>query len=65
MTTHPFIPVTLDDQMRALRVNAEKLIAQANACADMAQFGSEHQSLRYFAAQVEDAVSDNLPAEVA
>lgn len=65
MTTHPFFPVTLDDQMRALRADAEKLIAQANACADLARFGSEHESLRYFAAQVQDAVSDNLPAKVA
>ena len=36
MTTHPFFPVTLDDRMRALRADAEKLIAQANACADLA-----------------------------
>ena len=65
MTAHPFFPVTLDDQMRALRADAEKLIAQANACADLARFGSEHKSLRYFAAQVRDAVRDNLPVEVA
>ena len=65
MTTHPFFTTTLEAQMRALRADAEKLIAQANACADLARFGSEHESLRYFAAQVQDAVSDNLPAKVA
>jgi hypothetical protein len=60
MTHHPFFPATLDTATAELRANAQRLIAQAQACAALARFGAEHKALRMFAAQVEDAVSENL-----
>ena len=62
MTRHPFFPATLDTAMAELRANAHRLIAQAQACAALARFGAEHDYLRHFAAQIEDAVSENLGA---
>jgi hypothetical protein len=60
VTTHPFFPATLETQKRELRAAAMRLVAQAQACAALARFGAEHDYLRHFAAQIEDAVSENL-----
>jgi hypothetical protein len=63
MSHHPFFPATLDTAMTELRANAHRLIAQAQACAALARFGAEHDYLRHFAAQIEDAVIENLGAQ--
>jgi hypothetical protein len=60
MSQRPFFPATLDTATAELRANAMRLIAQAQACAALARFGAEHDYLRHFAAQIEDAISDNL-----
>jgi hypothetical protein len=65
MSHHPLFPATLDTAMAELHANAQRLIAQAQACAALARFGAEHKALRMFAAQVEDAVSENLGAQPA
>ncbi len=48
--------------MAELRANAYRLVAQANACAAIA-FDADRDYLRHFAAQIEDAVIENLGAQ--
>lgn len=60
MTADPFRPATLETETRCLRAAAARLVAQAQACAALARFGAEHDHLTMFAAQVEDAVAENL-----